>query len=129
MIYAADNLANETVRLYRDGFYWELMGLPDEEGFLRGPFSIPYVLFPGNSDPSTSIMTSLHGWHDTAMYLFNIVVGVPMWYAWQENGSKYMGFGLGASWIDLNPIGVDASFHNDDPNNPLMIGFKGDKVS
>ena len=99
-IHGADRLPNNTVRIYRDEYYWDLIGIPDRRVNVRGPFRI-WLQFMPIFDKYCSIQTVTSGYLNghTFMYRFD------RFWSWYSDGRVYSGRG-GGDQSDLIPKSI-----------------------
>ena len=122
VVSAADRMHNGTVRLYRGGYYWDVMGLPDRVGTVTKAHKIE-VPFLGPVSSKASIMTCLQC--NRKAYLYKFESG--KFWAWMPNGYPFKTTANGTPF-NYNTEGFDAVFHNGKEDEPLMIGLKGRQV-
>ena len=123
VIHAADRLLNNTFRVYRGNYYWELEGLPDNVAIVKGPFQIWYqnmVPFTSNSVIYTIIGGTLNG------YTFRYKA-MRFW-VYNQTGHLIQG-DLNGVLFPASPLGgFEAAFSDqmmDGRAYPLTIAFKG----
>ena len=120
-IYAADRLVNNTVRVYRDEFYWDLIGIPDRTVNVKGPFRI-WRENMGVFDKSSSIQTVTSGKLEGYTFKYK---GPKVW-AWHPDGSLYSGGKNGHNWKLIPKSGFYAVYNDGDldhKNYSRMIAF------
>ena len=122
VIYTIDRMTNGSIWIYRDSYYWQLNGLPDNQTTLNGPFR---VWWSGMAPvkPMTHVMTKTVGEKQDTTFRFRH----DMFWAFNRNGMLYIGspdHNLGKK-IQVPTGGLTAVLFNHDKSNPLMIGFRG----
>ena len=86
-INAADRLPNNTYRVYRGEYYWELSGLPQTPAKVRGPFRPSYQDWWPIEDGNC--LTTVTGKHNKSGVLYRYSLN-KVW-GWAPNGSKILG--------------------------------------
>ena len=127
VITAADRLGNNTYRVYRDNYYWELVGIPDEKSKVKGPYPVWYP-YMAPVDRLSSVQTVIGGSADGLTWKFR---GQKYW-LYRQNGQLIEGGKSGYDW-DLFPgNGFNAVFNDGQlPKKakfPTMVAFSGIRV-
>jgi hypothetical protein len=121
-IASADRLPNNTYRVYRDDYYWTLVGLPDRVAKVEGPFKIPYkYMAPLNK--TSKIMTVGSGVLSGNTWKFD---GRKYW-QWRPDGSLLIGGLGGVEWDQMPPFGLSCVMNDGDldkKGSTRMIGLK-----
>ena len=123
VISEADRMVNGTVRLYRGGYYWDLLGMPDQVGHLEQAkvIDIPFLAPVG---PEASILSCLVCNRKAHLYKFE----QGKFWAWMSHGVPFKTTSKGTAFKPHPKSGFDTVFHNGKASEPLMIGLKGKQV-
>ena len=121
IINAADRMTNNTVRLYRGRYYWNLNGLPAASGTVDGPYELPFNKM-GQIFRNNTVVTLLGG---TDRGKTVKTEGKNYW-LWDEKGNlKTEATGLYHNRLPTG--GFEAAFHDGNMDDPTLIGFQGIK--
>ena len=112
-------------RVYRDQYFWELIGLPKDRVKVKGPFDVPKDMLPINS--SVSIVSIGAGPLKGKIYKF--ATYSRRWWRFDVDGK----FEDSRNDWDLNtPRGFDAAYNDgdlDDKGHARTIAFFGSQVN
>ena len=121
-IHSADRLSNNTYRVYRDDYYWDLIGLPQRVAKVKGPYKIWW----SNMAPMTrdaAVFTVIGGSGHGITYKFQ---KNKMW-SWSSKGSQRIGDRSGESWsLFPKDTPFSAAFNDgnlDKKGYPMLIAF------
>ena len=125
-INAADRFPNNTVRVYRDEFYWDLIGLPERRAKVMGPFPI-WQQNMGSTDGYTAFQTVTKG--ELKGVTFKYSRG--KYWSWNPDGSPRSGGESGEKW-SYRPIDNFYAAYNDGDMDQkgysTFLAFSGIKV-
>ena len=126
-ITAADRLPNNTIRVYRDDYYWELTGLPGRSGQSKGPYKVWYQ-YMTPIEKGSSVQTVLSGKTEGLTYKLR---GNRYWVYDSSNGQLKQGGKAGYKSNALPSSGCKAVLNDGGmagKGSALMICFDGSKV-
>ena len=119
-IHSADRLPNNTYRVYREKYYWELKNLPTTVAQVDGPHPLPFLdMWPFNA--STSVVTIVGGEFNGYTVQVRSDGNYKMWTPegkLHKNGT-WPQTSYGHHW----ELFCDGNLDN--KGYPLIIGFKG----
>lgn len=126
-INGADRLPNNTYRVYRGNYYWELFGLPTQKAKVEGPFPIWYE-YMAPMDAESSVQTVITGSATGMTFKYK---RDKYWMYNSKDGKLVSGGKVGFNWNLFPPGGFNAVLNDGGMNGtgyPVMIGFQAFKV-
>ena len=120
-IHSADRLSNNTYRVYRGDYYWELVGLPDKVAKVNGPFKI-WLKDMAPVTEGTSITTVVGGLIDGYTYKFKD----EKYWVWGKNDVIRPSNGVSVPKGGFTAVYNDGDL--DKKGYPRLVGFNGIKV-
>lgn len=122
VINTIDRMANGTVRVYRNTYFWDLEGFPASP-VLSGPQPIGMEVI-GPTNDKTKVMSATFGEESTVFK----IEGNKFWAINSKTGKAFVGGKTGQNF----PVPIDgyltAVFFNQNKETPFMIGIRGIKV-
>ncbi|XP_054162268.1 uncharacterized protein LOC128960218 [Oppia nitens] len=125
-IHSADRLPNDTIRIYRDNYYWELIGLPDRVALPKGPYKILFD-YMGPVTQTSAITTIVGGKFNGNVFKFD----KTRYWQWKADGRQVIGQkdGVDMSKGNFPPEGFNCVFNDGSLDKrwpgPRMIAFNG----
>jgi len=117
---------NNTIRLYKGYYFWELKGLANTTRYVEGPFTIWYK----NMAPvliNTSIVTYHYGYNAGHTFKYKST----QWWAWDTAGNQEHGGREGLYWSGLPKTGFTTAYQDANASGlgfPMFIGFYDNRV-